>query len=346
MLVVLFGSTVSMGKWSRQYFVDNGFELIQKYNYVPDHFALSARFDKRKEVSKEEVLSCDFVYENNGMLVGFNKAQIIDAVRGRKQCLITVSPSTIDFIRQIKTAYGGYVTVIGTYIDDHALKNLFQMLPDITEEELVRRTEVGLQIKKYILEDRELFDYVVIYGGEKSVFNYAALGIQYDYILDKIQYQEKKLNDKMYVEMPYTGGENYIFVSYSHSDVQNVFPILHRLQLAGFRIWYDEGINGGENWRKILASKIQDTKCKNILLFASENSVQSRHVKAEINLALDLDKKITIVRFNNAQFGLDLEMYLSSYQYLCADDDKAFDEKIMNSLDQTTRINNKEKTIG
>ena len=81
-------------------------------------------------------------------------------------------------------------------------------------------------------------------------------------------------------------------MSYSHSDVEKVFPILRKLQLAGYRIWYDEGIYGGENWRKILASKIRDEKCKDFLLFSSENSTKSKHVRAEINLALDLDKKL------------------------------------------------------
>ena len=35
---------------------------------------------------------------------------------------------------------------------------------------------------------------------------------------------------------------------------------------------------------------------------------KSKHVRAEINLALDLDKKITTVRFDDARFGSDLEM--------------------------------------
>ena len=48
MLVILFGSTVGMGKWSRQYFLDHGFEFIQKYNYIPEDFALIARYEKRR----------------------------------------------------------------------------------------------------------------------------------------------------------------------------------------------------------------------------------------------------------------------------------------------------------
>ena len=117
MLFILLGSTVEMGKKSREFFINNGFELIQKYHYVPEDFAMQERFGERNRVSKEKVLNCDFIYENNGMLVGFYKKQIIEAVRGRKNCLLTASTHTLDFIRQIKAAYGEYVFVIGTYID-------------------------------------------------------------------------------------------------------------------------------------------------------------------------------------------------------------------------------------
>lgn len=107
-----------MGKKSRELFMSRGFELIHKFNYVPDNTILQERFGLRQRYSRECVLQCDFVYESNGMLVGFKKDQIIDAVKGRKKCILTTSANTIDFVRQIKAAYGEYVTVIGTYIDE------------------------------------------------------------------------------------------------------------------------------------------------------------------------------------------------------------------------------------
>lgn len=66
---------------------------------------------------------------------------------------------------------------------------------------------------------------------------------------------------------------------------------------------------------------------------------QSRHVRTEINLALDLDKKITTVRLDDAKFGPDLEMYLSTYQYLSVADDRTFEEKTIKAMDDTTKIN-------
>ena len=40
----------------------------------------------------------------------------------------------------------------------------------------------------------------------------------------------------------YEGNENYIFVSYAHKDSDRVIPIIEELDAAGFRIWYDSGI--------------------------------------------------------------------------------------------------------
>ena len=337
MLFILFGATAEMGRQSREYLQAKGLELIQKINYVPDGYMMQERFGINQKASKEEVLKCDFIYENNGKLVGFNKAQIIDAVRGRSQCLLTSSGSTIDFIRQIKAAYGEYVTVIGTYIDDDTLERMFRAIPDITDEEVALRISVGSTIKKILLADRDLFDHIVIYGGNRSIFDDDALRIQYDHIIHTANRAERALNDRMYVEMPYVGNENYLFVSYSHSDRESVFPILRKLQLEGYRIWYDEGINGGENWRKILASKIQDEKCREFLLFSSVHSVSSTHVRAEINLALDLNRKITTVRLDEHKFGPDIEMYLSLYQYLSAVDNADFYEQLHRSLDRSAK---------
>ena len=337
MLIILFGSTVDMGKKSRDYFVSRGFELIQKYNYVPDEFILQERFGKRLRCDKEQVQQCNFVYENNGMLVGFNKDQIIDAVRGRKKCILTASSGTIDFVKQIKAAYGEYVTVIGTYIDEKTLKGLFEALPDVTQEEVDRRVEKGMQIKRLLLEDRKVFDHIVIYGGEDTTFNFDALTTQYEFIIERAEKKERELNDKMYVEMPYSGQGDYIFVSYSHKDDELVFPILRKLQLAGCRIWYDEGIEVGENWRQILATKIQSEHCKDFLLFSTVHSTQSKHVQAEIHAALNCDKKIITVSMDDSVFPLGIQMYLQTDQILGVYDPN-FHDKLLRAIDPSVKL--------
>ena len=41
----------------------------------------------------------------------------------------------------------------------------------------------------------------------------------------------------------YQGHEPYIFISYSHSDSDAALKIIKALSEAGFRVWYDNGID-------------------------------------------------------------------------------------------------------
>ena len=337
MLIILFGSPGEMGERSRNYFKNKGYELIEKINYVPEDSILKTRFGRRLIASKETVSACDFKYENNGMIVGFNKEQIIDAVRGRKKCLISTSSETIDFVRQIKAAYGDYVTVIGTYIDEQTLERIFHSYDNISEEEFNYRMQIGRSVKKNLIDNRKLFDSIVIYGGENSMFGNDALAVQYDDIIEKSEKRERELNNKMYVELPYTGNEDYIFVSYSHADTEKVFPVLRMLQLAGCRVWYDEGIRGGENWLQILASKIKSDNCKDFIVFSSYNSVKSKHVQAEVHWAIKYEKKITPVRLDDAEFDDGIEMYLTGDHSLFADS-ADFRDKLLCSVESTVKM--------
>ena len=46
----------------------------------------------------------------------------------------------------------------------------------------------------------------------------------------------------------YNGDEPFLFVSYAHKDSAEVFPELVALRGMGVRIWYDEGIDPGNEW--------------------------------------------------------------------------------------------------
>lgn len=70
--------------------------------------------------------------------------------------------------------------------------------------------------------------------------------------------------------------DHYIFVSYSHADRERVFPIITRLYEQGWHIWYDQGIELGENYYVELAQHIKN--CDVFLLFISNNAVKSEFV--------------------------------------------------------------------
>lgn len=87
---------------------------------------------------------------------------------------------------------------------------------------------------------------------------------------------------------PYEGDEPFIFVSYSHNDTPNVFPIMEELNKAGFRIWYDNGIEWGSIWTMELVNHIN--KCNVVMVFISRNSICSPHCQNEILYAASICK--------------------------------------------------------
>ena len=172
--------------------------------------------------------SCDFQYELNGLHVGFNKEQIIDSAHGQKNCLITMSVTSIDLIKQLKQAYRDYVTIIFSYTDAETLYDMTSSQAGISFEEVNERMNVSEKIKEVYLENIQWFDFVVLYS-ETAVYGMDKLELQYNYIIKKRQMIEKKLNNERYVELPYVGTEKYVFISYFHKDKNDIYAILSRL---------------------------------------------------------------------------------------------------------------------
>ena len=298
---------------SFDYFTEQGFEVIKKSVYTPEGVNWHNRSFKY-QVNEDAINHFDFTYLNHDRLIGFNKQDIFEAVRGKKNCILTISTENLEFIEEIKTAYGKYVTVIFIYVEEGCLEKIYSAYEGITEDEFQKRIDLGHKIKKIYLEHISLFDEVVIFDERDGFFDFDAMYKQYDYIIKKAKKIEKALNDRTYVEMPYQGNSQYIFCSYAHKDIDKVFSILTYMQRNGCRIWYDVGLKGGDNWREMIADKIQH--CDQFILFSSASSTQSDDVKAELNCALMCKKKILTIRLDESKFDLGYEMYLAGNQFV------------------------------
>src|SRR5512141_1089583 len=86
----------------------------------------------------------------------------------------------------------------------------------------------------------------------------------------------------------YQGEEPYIFISYAHADAEIVYADIQFFHDLGYRIWYDEGIDPGNEWSGEVEKSILNCSC--FIVFISPNSVASRNVRDEINLAISQDK--------------------------------------------------------
>jgi tetratricopeptide (TPR) repeat protein len=110
----------------------------------------------------------------------------------------------------------------------------------------------------------------------------------------------------------YRGTDPYIFVSYAHKDSDQVFPIIAEFHQAGFPVWYDEGIDPGNEWPEEIAKALLN--CSLFIVFISASAAESRNVVREINYALSKNKPFIHIWLEDATLNPGLEMQISSNQ--------------------------------
>jgi hypothetical protein len=110
----------------------------------------------------------------------------------------------------------------------------------------------------------------------------------------------------------YKGTDPYIFVSYSHKDSDKVFPIISEFHKVGFPIWYDEGIDPGNEWPKEIATALLN--CSLFIVFISASAAASKNVVREINFALKKDKHFIPIWLEETTLDPGLDMQITSNQ--------------------------------
>ncbi len=115
-----------------------------------------------------------------------------------------------------------------------------------------------------------------------------------------------------------------VFVSYSRQDQDTVSELIARLKEKGVPIWVDtEDIQTGTDWELTIEDALN--QATHILVVLSKASVTSQTVRAEINWALDEDKKVVPIlldnctrplRIRNIQYIDFTENYIAAFDEL------------------------------
>lgn len=106
----------------------------------------------------------------------------------------------------------------------------------------------------------------------------------------------------------------FIFISYSHKDTDRVLPIIDRLSNAGFNVWYDEGIDPGTEWDETIAEHVVNSSY--FIAFVSNNYIESKNCKDELNYSRDLDKEQFLVYLENVELPKGMAMRMNRIQAL------------------------------
>ena len=135
----------------------------------------------------------------------------------------------------------------------------------------------------------------------------------------------------------YRGAKPYLFASYAHRNIRDVFPIIRRLADARFRVWYDEGIEPGNEWPEEVGRAL--TACQLFLVFMSPEAMESRNVRNEINMAAAENKAIMVVFLQTAELSEGMKLQLGTVQFLNRHEmtDAEFGAKLEQVLDPALR---------
>ena len=107
---------------------------------------------------------------------------------------------------------------------------------------------------------------------------------------------------------PYRGSEPYIFISYSHRNSGKAEEIISRMNRAGFRVWYDEGLIPGREWDENIARIIMG--CSFFVALLSKEYLASSNCKDELNFARDKDKPILLIYLEDVVLPAGMELRL------------------------------------
>ncbi|MBN1214116.1 MAG: toll/interleukin-1 receptor domain-containing protein [Candidatus Lokiarchaeota archaeon] len=110
----------------------------------------------------------------------------------------------------------------------------------------------------------------------------------------------------------YMGDDPYLFISYTHKDKAEVYPILNEIYKQGFNIWYDEGIPLSKDWCNTIAEKLMNSSV--FLSFISNNVNNSDNTQDEIHFAINQKKPYLAIYLEEADLIPGLQMRIRRVQ--------------------------------
>ena len=124
----------------------------------------------------------------------------------------------------------------------------------------------------------------------------------------------------------------FSFISYSHMDAGVVVPVIQSLQNNEISIWYDAGIEPGTEWPEEIATHIED--CNTFVVFLTNNSINSAHVRREITFAISSSKKIIAVLLSDVILGAGMRLQLELQQMITTNNfnEKSFITSLSNTI--------------
>jgi hypothetical protein len=96
--------------------------------------------------------------------------------------------------------------------------------------------------------------------------------------------------------------------------MREVFGIIRKISDGHYRVWYDEGIEPGNEWPEEVGRAL--TACRLFVVFMSPEAIESRNVRNEINMATSENKAIMVVFLQPTGLSEGMKLQLGTVQFL------------------------------
>jgi hypothetical protein len=136
----------------------------------------------------------------------------------------------------------------------------------------------------------------------------------------------------------YSGSKPYLFASYSHKNMREVFGVIKKLADSRYRVWYDEGIEPGNEWPEEVGRAL--TGCQLFVVFMSPQAMESRNVRNEINLASSENKNIMVVNLQPVELSEGMKLQIGTVQFINKHElgEEEFMAKLKDALNPDLRL--------
>lgn len=103
--------------------------------------------------------------------------------------------------------------------------------------------------------------------------------------------------------------ERYIYISSFRKGCAEILKLVEKLTAMGFNVVYDDAVISGSDWKRNIADQLLGSSC--VVIYLTQNAVESDSVMCELNLAISGNKKIIAVCSEDVVLSGDMQMKLS-----------------------------------
>ncbi len=120
--------------------------------------------------------------------------------------------------------------------------------------------------------------------------------------------------------------------------MKEVFGVIKKLAGARYRVWYDEGIEPGNEWPEEVGKAL--TGCQLFVVFMSPAAMDSRNVRIEINFASGENKSVMVVNLQPVELSEGMKLQIGTVQFINKHEmsDTEFIEKMKRVLSPDLRL--------